>query len=224
VKRATAHAASRLVAVVLALAGVAAAEEAPDPREQVVVREDCGSAIGRREVTLFANGTIRLREGPPGAERMVLGEVGTAEVAAYERRLAGEDLGETDAQEAAPDGPWVESCLLELALPERAPRRFRYGRYATHSLALRNVLAVVRELEAKAAGSVSQSRLPPHYRPQPGDVLERFDGVLFEVVAFTGDGRGVELSSPDQPITLYVPKDELRKQFSRLVRSREPEP
>lgn len=205
-----------------ALFGAAAAARADDdPRSRVLVREDCASSIGRREVTFFANGTVRLREGAPGAEKMVLGEVGAPEVAAYVRRLAAEDLGETDAREDAPVGTWVETCVLELALPESAPRSYRYGRYATHSLALRNVLAVVRELESKAAAAVVQSQLPVRYEPRPGDLLERLDGVRFEVVAFTADGRGVELCSPDQPITLYVPRDELRKQFGRLLGRRE---
>jgi len=198
-----------------------AADGTDDPRSRVLVREECGSSIGRREVTLFANGTIRLREGPPGAEEMVLGEVGSGEVEAYVRRLGGEDLGETDAEEGSPEGTWVEACVLDLTLPERPARRFRFGRYATHSLALRNVLAVVRELEGKAAASVVQTELPVRYQPRPGDLLERLDGIRFEVVAFTADGNGVELSSPDQPITLYVPKDELRKQFRRLLGRRE---
>lgn len=210
-----------LALLVLPTLPARATDGTDDPRSRVLVREECGSSIGRREVTLFANGTIRLREGPPGAEEMVLGEVGSGEVEAYVRRLGGEDLGETDVEEGSPEGTWVEACVLDLTLPGRPVRSFRFGRYATHSLALRNVLAVVRELEGKAAASVVQTELPVRYQPRPGDLLERLDGIRFEVVAFTADGNGVELSSPDQPITLYVPKDELRKQFRRLLGRRE---
>lgn len=189
-----------------------------DPRSQVVLREDCSSAIGRREVTLFANGTVRRKEGTPGAEKMTLGEVGADEVAAFVRRLEEPDLSETDPNERAPEGSWVELCTLELSLPGTPPQTFRFGRYASHSLALKSILGVVRDIEAKVDPSLREVNLPAGYEPGPGDLLERTDGVRFEVVAFTADGKGVELSSPDQPLTIYLPREEIRLNFIRLLR------
>jgi hypothetical protein len=207
--------------LLLALALSPGAEKSEDPRSRVVVREDCVSTIGRREVTLFANGTVRLREGPPGQEAMRLGEVGAEEVAAFERRMSETDLSETEAREEAPGGTWVETCVLELELAAGGLRRFSFGRYASHSLALSTVLAVVRDIEAVAETSARASDLPVRYEPRPGDLLERTDGLRFEVVAFTADGLGVELSSPDQPLTIYVPRDDLRRFFVRLLARRD---
>lgn len=205
----------------LALAGAPQGGAESDPRSVILVREDCSSTIGRREVTLFANGTVRLREGLPGQEAMKLGEVGAEEVAAFVRRLSEPDLSESDAVGDAPGGAWVEICSLDLVLPERAPRSFRFGRYASHSLALRSVLAVVRDIEAVADTAAREGDLPVRYEPRPGDLLERADGLRFEVIAFTADGRGVELSSPDQPLTIYVPRDGLRRFFVRLLARRD---
>jgi hypothetical protein len=195
--------------------------EAPDPRSVVLVREDCVSSIGRREVTLFANGTVRVLEGLPGDESMHLGEATPDEVAAFLARLDEPDLSETDRAEEAPVGEWVESCALDLLLPERPERRFRFGRYASHSLALRAVLTVVRDIEALAEPRSAVSDLPLDYQPRTGDLLERTDGIRFEVVGKTADGKGLELSSPDQPLTLYVPIADLRGLFVRLLSRRD---
>ncbi|MBP1642728.1 MAG: hypothetical protein H6Q03_1397 [Acidobacteria bacterium] len=212
-----AHAAGVLL---LMLATAPADGESEDPRSRVLVREDCSSTIGRREVTLFANGTVRLLEGPPGQEAMRLGEVGAEDAAAFVRRISEQDLSETDLRGDSPGGAWVESCLLALDLPDRAPLRFRFGRYASHSLALQTVLAVVRDIEAVAETAVRESDLPARYEPRPGDLLERTDGLRFEVISFTADGLGVELSSPDQPLTIYVPRDGFRRFFVRLLSRR----
>jgi hypothetical protein len=223
--------ATRLLVLVLSLASPAirgsatsAAEPgapADDPRSRILVREDCTSSVGHRDVTLFANGTVRLRTGSRGSEQMTLGEATPEEVESFVHRLAEPDLSETEPSEDAPGGAGVESCVLQLALPDQPQRTFRYGRYSTHSLALQNVLRVVRDLEAKATASARANDLPLGYEPREGDVLERTDGVRFEVVSFTADGKGVELSSPDQPLTVYVLRDELRRLFVHLVSRRD---
>ena len=196
------------------------AREEPDPRSVVLVREECVSSIGRREVTLFANGTARVIEGLSGDEWMHLGEATPDEVGAFLRRLDEPDLSETEAAEEAPVGEWVESCTLDLLLPDRPGRRFRFGRYASHSLALRAVLTVVRDIEALAEPKSAVSDLPLDYQPRTGDLLERTDGIRFEVVGKTADGKGLELSSPEQPLTLYVPIADLRSLFVRLISRR----
>lgn len=207
-------------ALLLAPAPATGLSEGRDPRSVELVREDCRSSIGRREVTLFGNGTVRVREGEPGDERMRLGESTPEEVKAFLERLAEPDLSETDPSESAPVGDWVEACLLVLSLPGEPPREFRYGRYASHSLALQRVLAVVRDIETRAESNARENSLPLGYEPRAGDLLERTDGIRFEVVAKTADGHGVELSSPDQPLTVYVPLDDLRRLFVKLLRRR----
>ena len=77
---------------------------------------------------------------------------------------------------------------------------------------------------SSAGSAFGESRLPAGYDPLSGDLLERTDGVRFEVVGKTLDGLGVELSSPDQPLTIYVPQGELRRLFVRLLARRNAPP
>jgi hypothetical protein len=205
--------------VLLSFPGVVATGSAEeDPRSRVIVVEDCRSDLGRREVTLFANGTIRRRQGAVGAEILALAEVGREEVDAFVRRLTAPDLTETETRELSPEGTWVERCSLELRLPDAPVRTFRYGRYESLSLALRAVVDVVRDIEAVIGPGQREVELPPAYRPEPGDMLERADGVRFEVVGPTADGLGLELSSPDQPLTIFVPAADVRLHFVKLLR------
>jgi len=197
---------------------MAAADPDEDPRSRIIVVEDCWNDIGRREVTLFANGTIRRREGPTEAESLSLAEVGREKVDAFVRRLSEPDLSETEARAQSPDGSWVERCTLELRLPGAPQRTFRYGRYESLSLALRAVVDVVRDIESVIAPGQREVDLPPAYRPEPGDLLERADGVRFEVVGPTADGLGLELSSPDQPLTIFLPASDVRRHFVKLLR------
>lgn len=203
--------------LLVALAGGVPAA-ADDPRSTVLVAEDCTSSVGRREVTLFANGTVRRREGPPGQVRTVLGELGPEEVEAYLARLGERDLSETDAESGLLEGSWIEACTLELNLPGRPVRIFRYDRYSSPSLALGSIRQIVREIEGEIDPSSREQQLPAGYVPELGDLLERTDGVRFEIVAFTADERGIELSSPDQPLTLYIPREEVALHFQRLLR------
>jgi len=49
-------------------------------------------------------------------------------------------------------------------------------------------------------------------------VLKRVgDGALFRIVAFTGDGKGVELRGVDLPLEVYVPRDQIRQSFTALA-------
>lgn len=208
----------RLCMVLACLAPALASATDEDPRSRVLVSEDCVSSVGHREVTLFANGTIRRREGPPGGEEMSLGEVGSGEVEAWLNRLSEPDLGETDTAPGGPEGAWIEACTLELRLPGAPVQTFRYDRYSSPSLALGAIVRVVRDIEAAIDPTSREIELPGDYEPQIGDLLERLDGVRFEIVAFTADDRGIELSSPEQPLTLYIPRAEVRLHFQRLLR------
>lgn len=103
-----------LACLALAAAVAAAAHPIPTGRGDVLLRRDCRSTIAREEVTLFGNGTVRLRSGPLGEERMVLVEVTRDEVESLVAALRREDFTEAGAGSAGPQGDWVESCLLEL--------------------------------------------------------------------------------------------------------------
>ncbi|HEV7517667.1 MAG TPA: hypothetical protein VGR07_15310 [Thermoanaerobaculia bacterium] len=194
-----------------------AASAAPDPRSVQVFDLDCGSPLGRRQVTLFANGTVRLREGEPGKEAMGLAELRPEELRGALARLAEEDLGEIAQLPRGVDGEWVERCELRLALAERPARTFRFGRYDALPLPLSRVLRVVEDCAAKVGGIKGKEHLPEGYDPHPGDRLKRTDGQLYEVISFTADNKGVELWGVDQPLTLYVLRVEMGREFVALV-------
>jgi hypothetical protein len=188
--------------------------EAPSITE--FLRLDCASTLGRREVTLFDHGTVRLREGPPGKEEVGLRELGPDELTALVRRLAEIDLAEVVRLPKGVEGEWVERCRLDLALPDRPRRRFEFGRYDSLPLPLGQVLRVTDDLAAGLSAR-PPSQLPAGYRPQRGDLLRRVDGAVYRVVGLTTDGKAVELTGMDQPLTLYVQRDALRQEFVELL-------
>jgi hypothetical protein len=191
---------------------------ARDDRSFEVFDFDCTSPLGRRQVTLFANGTVRLREGELGKEAMGLAELDPDALHGALARLGEENLGEIDQLPRGVDGEWVERCELHLALADRPERSFRFGRYDALPLPLSRVLRVVEDCAGKVGGVHPKEHLPEGYDPHPGDVLKRTDGQLFEVIAFTADDKGVELLGVDQPLTLYVLRVEMGREFESLVR------
>ncbi len=196
----------------------AAAAHDDDPRSVELLRYDCASGIGRRDLTLFANGTLRLRESEPAQEtRMRLAELGRSELDAYLARLGEEDLTEVDARGPEASGDWVATCELELALEGTPARRLRFGDMDTLPLALGRLLRVVDDLLLEVDRLSPRSQLPADYEPRAGDRLRRFDGVLYEVVAYTGDGGGLELEGIDEPLVLFIPVAALRDEFAELV-------
>ncbi len=212
----------RLAAMLLlAVGGVVPPPAAPrvhtDDRSTEVFRLDCGNTLGHREVTLFRNGTVRLRDGARGKEQMGLAELGPDERDGVLRRLAGEDLSEVEEKTEGPVGDWVERCVLVLALPDRPARTFHYGRYDTLSLPLSRLLRVVSDTAAKVRVMEGAEHLPEGYDPRPGDVLKRVDGQIFEVFGFTADKKGVELEGEDEPVTLYVLREQMRMEFVALI-------
>ncbi len=187
---------------------------------------DCSSNIGRRQVTLFANGTVRFRLWSGEEEpEMRLEELDPDELAGYVNRLREIDLSESEEQRESLAGEWIQKCELVLDLWEGAPEddrepqpnRFRFGRYDSVSLALSRIIRIVEEISLRAEETATAAEFPSGYEPAPGDVLERRDGVLFEVIALTSDQRGVELWGVDQPLVVYVLREELIGEFVRVV-------
>src|SRR5260370_4627123 len=160
-------------------AGTGDAVPAPSDRSIEVLRFDCASRLGRREVTLFGSGTIRLRDGPIGKEWMGLAELGPDELQGTVRRLAEEDLSDASHLPQGVVGEWVEKCDLVLDLPGRKRLKFFYGRYDTLPLSLFRVQSVAEELAAKVGLLRDVELLPEHYEPRLGDVLQRTDGMRY---------------------------------------------
>jgi hypothetical protein len=204
-------------AVAMLLAVVAGAAGGPSDRSSEVLRLDCASRLGRREVTLFGNGTIRLRDGPIGKEWMGLAELGLEELQGTLRRLADEDLSDASHLPPGVVGDWIEKCDLVLELPGRRRQKFFYGRYDPLPLGLFHVQRVAEELAAKVAVLRDADQLPARYEPRLGDVLRRTDGSRFRVVNFTSDHKGVELDGLDQPLHLIVLGEQMRMEFVGIV-------
>jgi hypothetical protein len=186
-------------------------------RSLEVLRLDCATRLGRREVTLFGNGTIRLRDGPLGREWMGLAELGPDELQGTLRRLAAEDLSDAVDMMHGVSGEWVERCDLIRELP--GARRFeaRFGRYDTLPLGLSHVRQIAEQLGAKVALLRNAEVLPERYVPRLGDVVKRVDGNLFRVVNFTSDHKGVELDGVEQPVHLIVLNEQMRLEFVAVV-------
>lgn len=203
-----------------ALVALALAETAPPAslKSQIFLRYECRNDLGRREITLFGNGTVRLREGLKEDPLMTLGELSPAELDGFLARLRAEDLSEVPFEtDNALDGAWIETCRLELALPSTPARRYGFGRYDSLPLTLSRVVRIAEDLAAKVDPRSREEHLPPGYDPRPGDVLKRVDGELFRIVGPTADKLGVELIGIKVPLTLYLPKGQLANEFVELV-------
>jgi len=204
--------------LVLAIPVVLAVLPTADDRSVELLRYDCTTDLTRREVTLFGNGTIRLRDGQIGNESMGLTELGPDELQGFLNRLRGEDLSESRNPEKGVEGAWIERCELRLQLPGRPLQTYRFGHFDPLPLNLSHVVHIAEELADKVPVVKDKDELPADYEPQPGDVLKRVgDGALFRVVAFTGDGKGVELRGVDLPLEVYVPRDQIRQNFTALA-------
>jgi hypothetical protein len=189
-------------------------------RSAEVLRYGCANELGHREVTLFLNGTVRLLDGPPGQEWMGLAELNPDELTAALNRLRDEDLSEAHHYPKGVEGPYIERCELHLQLPEQKSNVFRFSHYDALPLNLSRVLQVALDLEKKVEDLKGAEELPPDYEPRQYDVLKRRDGQRYRILRFTSDKKGVELQGLDQPMVLFVLKEQMRREFVALLSRR----
>ena len=107
-----------------------------------------------------------------------------------------------------------------LTLPGRAGGARRFGRFDT-------LAPELARLVASSTGSPSGPSRPgrcatargcrPATRRGRATSWSATTASCFEVVADTADGRGVELRGVEQPLTLYVAKGQIGREFARLV-------
>lgn len=219
VRRAAGRHAARLLAVLLVLLPAAAHG---DLRSTEILRYGCGSEFSRREITLFANGTVRLRQGPWEAQELYLDEL-TPEALEANLRLLRDIHSDRELDRIlepvgrGPDGNWTEHCEVYLALPERdEPLRYEFSSYDIPPLAIARVIQVAEALADFALPITEEERLPADYEPQFGDVLRTVEGLRFQVLRLTVDRKGVELQGIDQPMRLYVALDDLATAFTTI--------
>jgi hypothetical protein len=178
-----------------------------------LVDHRCVGDLAEDDLTLFANGTVRLRERVGERSEMLLAELERFELDGFVARLLAIDFEEAESLRHGITGEWISQCGLTLALPDQAPAFFRYGRFDVLPHPLESARLVLTELEALARTRAVHGALPAGYEPKSGDFVRRKDGELFEVMGFTSDGKGVELSGINQPITLYVALADFRDLF-----------
>jgi hypothetical protein len=183
------------------------------PKSTELADHRCVGDLAEDQLTLFANGTVRLRERVGEREDMLLAELERKEIDGFVARLLDVDLSEAASLRSGITGEWISQCGLALALPDQPAVFFRYGRFDVLPHALETVRAVLTEVEALARTRAVHGSLPKDYQPKPGDFVRRGDGELFEVVGFTADGKGVELNGINQPVTIYVALADFRSLF-----------
>jgi hypothetical protein len=193
---------------------VVAAQESA--RTHQIVHRRCVTAISVADVTLFANGTLRSRERFEQRRELLLVELDAEELDSFQRRLLEIDLSEVESTQDGVEGDFIGQCAITLRLPGDEERFLRFGQLDSMSLALRRLDSLIGELGELAWVRSEHGALPDGYRPTVGDFVRRSDGAVFEVVGFTSDERGVEVSGIDQPVTLYVALEDFREVFVAL--------
>lgn len=191
-----------------------------DLRSVERLRWGCRNEFGRRELTLFADGTVRLREGLLDAQTVDLDILLPSDLNDYLRRLArirlSPEFPEAWDLPAGVVGSWSETCDLSLRLPGLDRVDLRFGNYDALPLELGQIEQIADELAANMAPREGPRRLPPGYAPQPFDVLEATDGKLYRVVGLTDDGQGLEVESLSEPVRTFYRLEDLRILFVAL--------
>ena len=139
---------SAVLACASGLSDAVAAELSPKSTELVDHR--CVGELAEDDLTLFANGTVRLRERVGERENMLLAELERSEVDGFVARLLDVDLSEAESLRSGITGEWISQCGLTLSLPDRPAEFFRYGRFDVLPYSLETVRAVLTELETLA--------------------------------------------------------------------------
>lgn len=184
----------------------------------------CETQLTRRQVTLFANGTVRVKEGLHEEMDLRLAELDPVTLRGYTERLAELDFSEVDASQILPtQGEWVEECELDLDIPDLAkPLKESLGftKFDSLPLSLKRAVELLDDLAAMTH-SINIVQLPVDYEPNTGDVLRRKDGQEFRIIGLTSDGKAIEFQGVVNPLTLYLDVKQLREQFVGIV-SRHP--
>ena len=179
-----------------------------DERSIERLRIDCRSEISRRDVTLFANGTVRLRQGPWERQEMLLEELGPEELTTFLRRLVrirrnDEFPNPEPDRRFSVEGHWMNACRLTVETPGDPPVTHLFNPLEMQPLPVGQLMHMAEELAHLTRPLAPPDRLPTGYEPQIDDVLRGRDGALYRVISPTDDGEGVELESLAEPLTVY---------------------
>lgn len=192
-----------------------------DLRSLERLRWGCRNETGRRDLTLFGDGTVRLREGLWDSQALELDRLPATDLQNYLVRLVrirrSPDFPESWDLPPGVEGRWTESCELHLELPGMAVVDLYFGNYDALPLELAQIEQIADELAANMQPREGERRLPEGYEPEPYDVLEATDGHLYRVVGTTDDGVGIEVESLVEPVRVFYRLEDLRLVFVALV-------
>lgn len=196
---------------------VLAAGDSRDPRTVELFYYGCSDRDQRRDVTLFANGTLRQRRGPWKDQDLQLEEMGQAELRRHVVRLmkirADVDFPSQFELEGDVGGAWVDHCRVALDLPDMGTTELEFGGLSTLPLPLQQLVGFAEELATFTRPLAQPENLPKDYRPDRGEVLRTRYGSAFRVRGYTSDGGAVELERLDGATIIYVPVEELDDYF-----------
>ena len=201
-------------------ARVLAPDDPRDPRSVEFFYYGCSDELERRDVTLFANGTLRLRRGPHDQQMMKLEEIGPVELRSHLNRLlrirASRDFPDQVQLEGSVAGRWIDSCRIQLDLPGFQAVRLEVGSFDLLPMELQQLQQYADELEGLTRPMVRPDALPPEYEPRIGDVLRTHEGKVYRIRGRTSDGGALELESLDGAWRIFVPEDEFPDYFAAL--------
>ncbi len=193
-----------------------------DPRSIEVLHYACGNEDGYRDVTLFGNGTLRVREGPWDDQELFLEELSPEALNQILRVLRGV-YSEADLDPIrTPLGDGVsvkgsDRCEVSLRLPrQQEPLKYTFSSYDIPPLRITRLIQIAEDLAEDARPTAPPERLPTGYEPVFGDILRSVDGELFKVLRPTADKTGLELEGLDQPVRIFVKLEDLREAFVAL--------
>ena len=205
---------------------VRATNAAPsDPRSIVIFEQQCASDRGSQVVTLFANGTVRLKiiEGkePESVVSLYLLELSPEETEALRGQLR--DSLPTDGYLPERDGGdvsglGVEHCRMTIDTERRRPIQLIYGPLEVPSLRVERWQVFAADLVRRALPKEEPETLDEAYKPRIGDILLDTTGQRYRVRWISIEGL-VELDGIDQPIHMRVALAALGETFVRQVAS-----
>ncbi len=210
------------ILTLIALCGMSSVTRAENIRSGEVIRRDCKNTVGHAEVTLFENGTLRLRQSLNEDERFELAELNPNQLQGFVNRIRDEDMSEVDpGGYPQMGGDLVEVCEIYLGLDRAKTTTYRFGRFDSLPLNLARLNGIIDDMLQYIEDNAPSMGLPPDYMPKRGDVLARADGALFEIVGLTSDKRGVELIGVDQPLVIFIALESIRGTFVSLEKRRQ---
>ncbi len=170
---------------------------------------------GYDRLTVFRNGTLVWKTSRKDKDEVKRDRLGEAELAFYCEFFARQDLWTI-----APDrrtgltGDLASSSAVTLARPNGDRRTIRFDEFSTdtaESSSLRSALEGLKGLFLSPLAPVT--RFHPDLL-QPGTLLRRFDGAVFQVRRLEKQSGFVELVGVTEPYSQFLKIEELRFQFA----------